>query len=618
VNRIRVLQLYDEVIEGLIPQVWKRSRDRSTFALSLTRWSWLPAEAPLLPSSRSFANQVRHSTTQYFHSAAPRRSTHAKHKCQPLAMAAHPSDHHEIAAQYVFPTSNAATKLSSPDPPKLWPIFGPRQTAGSHSASGHESDWEDDEHGDSHSEFEGFSDDSNSEVDYDSDEDDVDSIEREIDYKNRLFKVDEDGLVEWYIREPSYTQKGWIRRGKYSSTLLYSTSSPAELRQYVKDRNLPDPYPQGITLKYFYILALDRADKIKSFYFLDLIPEMRNLIYKKLLVFGVCENCPMIHEFCQPAILQTSKQIYKEAREILYAENTITCFFAVTVARRADPQPYTRIHTAEADGYDVRLSCVFHGMSAIPDWFRRIQSLKFTVDVHGNGSLGRARSFAQGCTLNLASFLMDKHCLKKLQIHIINHLDNVNAAKLTASILYPLRRLRGLSEVRITGNVDPALSQAVAADMQRAPEQLFNTVPHLYKLRAEGWAFVQLAEAMDPLNNGGHFDYDRPDSKFTHPNHVRWLLEETSGSPDSDSDDLGLLEDSDAETNTRHKMDDLRSSLDRVNLSTLNYFQKDLVRERKTRTAFAEEHKWIDVEDKKKKKKGWGARQWKSRLLMEK
>lgn len=124
-------------------------------------------------------------------------------------------------------------------------------------------------------------------------------------------------------------------------------------------------------------------------------------------------------------------------------------------------------------------------MKAIPDWFRQIQSLKFGVDVHGNGSVSRARSFAQGCTLNLASFLMDQHSLKKLQIHIINQLTNAHATKLTASILYPLRRLRGISQVQITGNVDPSLSQVVVADMERAPEELFNTVPHLYKLRSE-------------------------------------------------------------------------------------------------------------------------------------
>jgi len=508
-------------------------------------------------------------------------------------------------------------RLVRSNPPKLWPIFNRRQTADSLNASDIEStDSEEDSHSESHSEFEGFSDDNNSDFDYDSDQDDADPIEREIDRKNRLFKLDEDGDVVWYLREPVYTQKGWIRRGQYSTTMLYSASSPAELRQYVKERNLPNPYPQGITLKYFYILALDRADKSKSFRFLDLIPEMRNLIYKELLVLGVCDKCPTIHTFCHPSILQTSKQIYKEARDILYAENTISCVFAVIVTRRDGTHPYTWIHTTEAHGYEVRLSCIFHGMSVIPEWFRRIRSLKLTVDVHGDGPVSRARGFAQGCTLNLASFLMDGHSLEKLEIHIVNHLDNLNAARLTASILYPLRRLRGLSQVKITGNVDPGLSQAVSADMQREPEEVFNTVPHLYKLRAEGWAFVQLAQALDPLNNGKHFDYDQPDSAVTHAHHVRWLLEETDVCPDSDDEDLGLFEDSDAETNTRHKMEDLRRSLDQVNMNTLDYFKNDFASERKARTDLAKERKWIGVEDKKKKKNIYG-RQWKSRLLEE-
>jgi hypothetical protein len=519
-------------------------------------------------------------------------------------------------------TRNAVTKPPQTVSPnmKLWPIFerGQTRSPAPYVRESESDEKEEGDHSDSHSEFEGFSDGSNSELGYDSDQDDADPMEREIDRKNRLFKVDEDGEVEWYLREPVYTKEAWARRGQYSAKFLYSSSSPAELRQYVKDRNLPDPYPQGVTLKYFYILALDRVDKIKSFRFLDLIPEMRNLIYRELLVFGVCETCPMIHEFGHPAILQTSKHVYKEAREILYAENTISCFFAVYVDRGGihDAQRLTRIHTTVAESYNVRLSCVFHGMKAIPDWFRRIQSLKFTVDVHGDGSVSRARSFAQGCTLNLASFLMDQHCLKKLQVHIVNHLDNVNAAKLTASILYPLRRLRGISQVVITGNVDPGLSQAVAADMQRAPEELFNTVPHLYKLRSEGWAYVQLAQSIEPPNSH-FFDYDQPDSGTTHHDHVRWLLEETSVYPDSDDDDLGLFEDSDAETNTRHKMEDLRYSLERVNVGRLDYYKNELTRNRKDRTDLAKKSKWIGVDDKKKKK-GYGARQWKSTLLGEK
>ena len=535
-------------------------------------------------------------------------------------MATPSSDEEALAAQWGFATRKAVTKPFQPASTKLWPIFERRQTrVAAASATDSESDEnEEGSHSDSHSEFEGFSDGSNSVVGYESDQDDEDPIEREIDRKNRLFKVDEDGDVEWYIREPVYTKKGWAGRGKYSTKFLYSTSSPEELRQYVKDRNLPDPYPQGITLKYYYILALDRADNTKSFRFLDLIPELRNLVYRELLVFEVCENCPIFHSFGHPAILRTSKLIYKEARDILYAENTISCFFAVYVDRGDEgaAHRHTRIHTAEANGYDVRLSCVFHGMKAIPDWFRQIQSLKFTVDVHGNGSVSRARSFAQGCTLNLASFLMDQHSLKKLQIHIINHLQNAHAEKLTASILYPLRRLRGISQVQITGNVDPGLSQAVVADMQRAPEELFNTVPHLYRLRAEGWAYVQLAQSMDPESNGNYFDYDQPDSRPTHSNHVRWLLEETSVYPDSDDDDLGLFEDSDAETNTRHKMEDLKSSLDRVTLSRLDRQKADLDSERKARTDLAKKSKWIAVEDNKRKK-GYGVRQWKSMLLGE-
>lgn len=101
-------------------------------------------------------------------------------------------------------TRNGITKPPQPASPKLWPIFERRQTrvpaaSVSDSESGEN---EESSHSDSHSEFEDFPDGSNSEFGDRSDQDDVDPIEREIDRKNRLVKVDEDGDAEWYIREP--------------------------------------------------------------------------------------------------------------------------------------------------------------------------------------------------------------------------------------------------------------------------------------------------------------------------------------------------------------------------------------------------------------------------------
>jgi hypothetical protein len=167
-------------------------------------------------------------------------------------MASHPNDDNEaFAAQWGFARRNGVTKRPQPVSQKLWPIFERRraQSPASPTRESESDEKEEDDQSDSHSDFEDFSDGSNSEFDYDSGQDNVDPIEREIDRNNRLFKIDEDGEVEWYIQESVYTKQGWDRRGQYSRKFLYSSSSPEELRQYVKDRNLPDPYPQGITLK---------------------------------------------------------------------------------------------------------------------------------------------------------------------------------------------------------------------------------------------------------------------------------------------------------------------------------------------------------------------------------
>lgn len=88
--------------------------------------------------------------------------------------------------------------MSSSAPLPLWPIF-----------RGETYDPSDEENIDDgvDSEFDSDSD-SDSDCDFDCDSDEeIDRIEKQIDRRNRLFKVDEDGDLVWHLNFSAYTRK---------------------------------------------------------------------------------------------------------------------------------------------------------------------------------------------------------------------------------------------------------------------------------------------------------------------------------------------------------------------------------------------------------------------------
>ena len=184
-----------------------------------------------------------------------------------------------------------------------------------------------------------------------------------------------DGDLVWHLVFRSYSKKEWLHSGPFSPRVLYDSSSPTELRQYIQNRSLEDPYPQGLTLKYFYLRPLDRADEAWCFRFLGLIPELRNMVYKELLTFVTCPHCPAVHDPCHPAILRTCKEVYNEAKAILYAENEIHCRFSATGSTNgySPASFFSSIHGREITGNKRKgLDSLFHGMKQIPEYVRNI------------------------------------------------------------------------------------------------------------------------------------------------------------------------------------------------------------------------------------------------------
>ncbi|KAK5124372.1 hypothetical protein LTR85_001589 [Meristemomyces frigidus] len=70
--------------------------------------------------------------------------------------------------------------------------------------------------------------------------------------------------------------------------------------------------------------AVAAVAKRDAFRFFDLPPEMRNIVYRELLIFTCRPDVSEVvseERMCDPAILTTCRQAYDEAKSLLYEEN---------------------------------------------------------------------------------------------------------------------------------------------------------------------------------------------------------------------------------------------------------------------------------------------------------
>lgn len=260
--------------------------------------------------------------------------------------------------------------------------------------------------------------------------------------------------------------------------LDYDECSPKELKRFIEDRGLRDPYLRGLTLRSCYIPTLNAADRAVSFDFLNpnFPAELRIMVYGFLLrpyARSSGQKC------CHPQISATCRQIHQEAQPELYKLNTAVCSFSADM-RQFGSQYRVSIHGKESVlsmsiGQDI-LKLIQACELPIDSSIKKFATLKvkihldnFDPDIVSDGTL-------QNCLLVFASSLMDGPDLKNVTLRFESTQDGYRfvETELAENVLYPLRRLRNAREVKVSVCLTYELAAPIKNDMQ-GNRPTFNT-----------------------------------------------------------------------------------------------------------------------------------------------
>ena len=301
---------------------------------------------------------------------------------------------------------------------------------------------------------------------------------------------------------------GYLENARKTPWSYYKCSAE-ELRSFVLARGLLDPKIGGLADKDVYVRILRQGDADRTFPLLDLPPELRSLIYSDVLGPPLCD-CADCH-IGRAQILRVSKLIHKEAADVLYEQNTITCRFAASLETCNDDHPaslHAMLHREkEDDKRKLKSMRLKECMAACPDFFRRIRHLRIIIiladhcsdDVHNHGT-GSAHKFLRKRLLALASFLMGNHQLQSLEIHA--HFPAGDSEDVIAETLYPVRRLRNVANIKMTGDVPKKVGESIIAELQTSVPA-FDTLKIYHVLRAEAVAYLRLVGAVDDAESYG-------------------------------------------------------------------------------------------------------------------
>lgn len=257
-----------------------------------------------------------------------------------------------------------------------------------------------------------------------------------------------------------------------------------------------------------------------TFRFLDLPPEMRNLIYEHLLTLPprtIRQSPSACFSSCHPEILSTCHQIHHEAAGLLTCPANAEQPFNILLHADWETVPGTsygyptttpelrktvQIHNQGV--YKAKMTKFEHipnGRVAYPSYLRQVKRLHIEVHVVGNreeyyygAPMVGSAVFARSCIHTLVSFLMEGHSLQELKVKFTSaatHPDRGIAHPAILNPLQPLRRLRNIDVVDILGfvsgeSVSPGFWAPMIEEMRTKtdshPVNLLNKMQEIYHL----------------------------------------------------------------------------------------------------------------------------------------
>jgi len=283
-------------------------------------------------------------------------------------------------------------------------------------------------------------------------------------------------------------------------SLAYSVCSVTELRDFVRERVGRDA--SSNKTHDYYVRKFERLDRHARFRFFDLPPELRAYIYREVLTWTDSDSDSDSRSVCYPQILSTCKLAYREARDMLYAENVESIQLAL-----GNPAPcVVRVGGGHTSKRDLVTTMSLEGVGWRPH-LRKCAHLRIEIDVDpSEGARGVTNSTVarriNNLLYSLANNLAGHKHLETVELRQQGDHGYINGS-LYPHMLYPLRKLAADNRVLSpTGVPSPLAAEVTKKSINSAAK--CNLIERCWQLEDRVKAALHLPRGfgLDKLTTG--------------------------------------------------------------------------------------------------------------------